>query len=282
LAGGVTYYFAVEAYSALGDVSLPSNEIVGSTTDSAPTLADPGAQSSNEGSPVSLQLIASDVDGDVLTYRADKLPDGLSLNPATGLISGTPSYLSAGVYQVTFTVSEGFLDGTLMASRTVTWTVVNVNGPPVVALIPNQFNAENDNVSIFPSGSDPDNDIISWSAAGLPQGVSINPSTGVISGRLSFATAGEHTVTVYVTAVGGTGSCNFTWEITDTDQPPVVPAIPNQTSGQFSIVSLSIPGSDPDGDSVTFSAHDLGKLDAGQHRHVPVGPRDRNSPRVER
>jgi hypothetical protein len=257
LAGGVTYYFAVEAYSALGDVSLPSNEIVGSTTDSAPTLADPGAQSSNEGSPVSLQLIASDVDGDVLTYRADKLPDGLSLNPATGLISGTPSYLSAGVYQVTFTVSEGFLDGTLMASRTVTWTVVNVNGPPVVALIPNQFNAENDNVSIFPSGSDPDNDIISWSAAGLPQGVSINPSTGVISGRLSFATAGEHTVTVYVTAVGGTGSCNFTWEITDTDQPPVVPAIPNQTSGQFSIVSLSIPGSDPDGDSVTFSATGL-------------------------
>ena len=85
LAGGVTYYFAVEAYSALGDVSLPSNEIVGSTTDSAPTLADPGAQSSNEGSPVSLQLIASDVDGDVLTYRADRLPDGLSLNPATGL-----------------------------------------------------------------------------------------------------------------------------------------------------------------------------------------------------
>jgi hypothetical protein len=94
---------------------------------------------------------------------------------------------------VTFTVSEGFLDGTLTASRTVTWTVVNVNGPPVVALIPNQSNAENDNVSIFPSGSDPDNDTISWSAAGLPQGVSIDPATGVISGRLSFATAGEHT-----------------------------------------------------------------------------------------
>ena len=51
----------------------------------------PGRQRSVDGTPVSLQIGASDVRGRTLAYRATGLPAGLAINPATGLISGTPS-----------------------------------------------------------------------------------------------------------------------------------------------------------------------------------------------
>ena len=39
--------------------------------------------------PVELALVASDGNGDVLTFSATGLPPGLTIAPATGLIAGT-------------------------------------------------------------------------------------------------------------------------------------------------------------------------------------------------
>ena len=74
---------------------------------SPPTLAQPANQTSAENSSVSLQLVGSDPDGDTLTYSAAGLPSSLSLNAATGLISGTLPFGSAGTYTVTAAVSDG-------------------------------------------------------------------------------------------------------------------------------------------------------------------------------
>jgi len=70
---------------------------------------------------VSLQINASDPDGDLLSYNAEGLPDDLSIDTLTGLISGNLTYESAGTYSVTVTVSDGAAD----VSATFTWTVIN-------------------------------------------------------------------------------------------------------------------------------------------------------------
>jgi len=257
LASGVNYYFAIKAYSYAGGLSEASNEVSASTTNAAPTLGDPGPQLSSEGSAVHLQLLGSDPDGDQLTYSATGLPDGLFMNNSTGIIYGTPSYTSSGVYDVTFSVSDGFLEGTLTASRTVTWTVLNVNGPPAVQPIPDQTTAENQLVTLNVIGTDADGDFISWSAVGLPTGLSIDATTGTIAGIPTFASAGTYPVTVIATAAGMTGRRNFVWTVINVDRPPVLAAIPSQTSGQYSTVLLAASANDPDGDAVTFSATGL-------------------------
>ena len=66
------------------------------------TVTAPGTQTTKKGTAVSLQIHATDsASGQKLTYSATGLPAGLSINPATGLISGTPTTLQSATVRVT-------------------------------------------------------------------------------------------------------------------------------------------------------------------------------------
>ena len=84
------------------------------------TVTNPGDQDSIAGDFVSLQIMASDSDPEQsLTYYNGGLPDGLSIDRNTGLISGTPTV--PGIYDVTIPVTDG--TGFGQGSTTFTWTV---------------------------------------------------------------------------------------------------------------------------------------------------------------
>ena len=68
------------------------------------TVTNPGNQTGSVGTPASLQIHASDSDGGALTYGASGLPQGLTINDSTGLISGTPT--TAGSYPVTVRATD--------------------------------------------------------------------------------------------------------------------------------------------------------------------------------
>jgi hypothetical protein len=88
-------------------------------------------QFSVEGQAVSLQIDGSDPDHDEVRFSMNGLPPSFSINPSTGVITGTFDYDSAGV----FTVNIGLVDlspSGVGLLKTFRWTVVNkVNGPPV-------------------------------------------------------------------------------------------------------------------------------------------------------
>ncbi|MFL6056991.1 MAG: putative Ig domain-containing protein, partial [Actinoallomurus sp.] len=96
----------------------------GSSGGNTVTVTNPGNQTSTVGTPVTLQIHATDsASGQTLTYSATGLPAGLSINSSTGLISGTPT--TAGTSNVTVSAKDST---GASGSASFTWTVNPVGG----------------------------------------------------------------------------------------------------------------------------------------------------------
>ncbi|MFH1725440.1 MAG: Ig-like domain-containing protein [Elusimicrobiota bacterium] len=122
--------FQYKANDGVADSAVATVSITINPVNDTPAVTNPGAQSGTEGDSVSLQIVASDPEASALTYGAPGLPDGLSIDPGTGLISGTLSYHSAGAHTVTATATDP--EGA-SGSALFSWSVENVNrGPTAV------------------------------------------------------------------------------------------------------------------------------------------------------
>jgi hypothetical protein len=99
-------------------IQVTYNNPLNPVANRAPVLATPGDQNTVRGDLVNLSLTASDPDGNPLTFRALGLPTGLSINAATGAITGTVAANAAASYDTTIIASDGTLD----TSVTLRWT----------------------------------------------------------------------------------------------------------------------------------------------------------------
>ncbi|MFI6459460.1 putative Ig domain-containing protein [Streptomyces sp. NPDC050528] len=101
----------------------------------------------------------------------------------------------------------GTPDGTAaFTSGTTTGNTVTVTNPG------SQSTATGSTASLQISASDSAGATLTYSASGLPTGLSISSSTGLISGTAS--TAGTYAVTVTATdSTGASGSASFTWTV---------------------------------------------------------------------
>jgi alpha-tubulin suppressor-like RCC1 family protein len=79
------------------------------------SVTNPGDQTGTVDTPVSVQIQASDSDGGSLTYSATGLPVGVTINPSTGLISGTPTIPSSTAVTVQATDVSGPAKSTTFA-----------------------------------------------------------------------------------------------------------------------------------------------------------------------
>jgi len=229
-------------------------------TNRAPVVTNPGAHGNAEGDVVSVPIVASDPDGQTLTYWATGLPDGLSIDPATGVISGTVAYTAedGSPFNVTVTASDGDLND----SESFTWTISNTNRAPEVTKPADQNSAEGASPTLSIAATDPDGDGLTYSALGLPDGLSIDPATGVISGTIGYEASAGSPFHVTVTATDdGTPAMSdsetFDWVVTNTNRAPLVTNPGSQSNAEGDVVSLQIAASDPDGDGLTYTAAGL-------------------------
>ena len=144
------------------------------------------AQTGEDGTaqlPFDASTVFSDVDGETLTYTSPDLPSWMSINPATGVITGTPPAdasqggpNSDGVYTVTVVATDP--DGEEI-STTVTYTFTNPL-PVVDTAVGSQMAVDAEEISIPTMISDPDGDDLTYSATGLPAGLMIDPALSLI------------------------------------------------------------------------------------------------------
>jgi hypothetical protein len=153
----------------------------------------------------------------ITTWGAAPLPAGLSVNTSTGLISGTPT--AAGTTSVVLTGTNANGTGT----KTVTLTI---NNPPTPNLNGNN-NATGTVGVAFSYQIAATNSPTSYNATGLPPGVNVNATTGLISGTPT-TTGTYNPVHLSATNAGGTGTKDVTFTINSgptasaTIDPPAV------------------------------------------------------------
>jgi hypothetical protein len=85
------------------------------------------------------------------------------------------------------------------------------NEAPVVDNPGTQNTRRNSSVSLLLSASDPNGDPVTWSATGLPAGLTLNSALGRITGAPT--TAGTYSVSVTASDGVLTGSASFTWKV---------------------------------------------------------------------
>lgn len=167
-----------------------------------------------------------------VTFAATGLPAGLSLAAGTGLISGTPT--TPGTYTITLRATNSSGTGT----ATLTLTVAAA--PPVVVapVITSATTASAQVGAAFAYQITATNTPVSYAATGLPAGLSISATTGLISGTVSGA-AGTFPVTLAATNTGGTGTAVLTLTVAPASALPSTPvpvitlaaAVPQVTAG---------------------------------------------------
>ena len=212
-------------------------------------LATPADQTSTDGASVTLDLASTQSSSQ--TFVAAGLPPGLSINSSTGAITGTIAAGSAGSYTVD--VSVTYSDTTTMTS--FAWTV---NPAITFAGTADQSNTVSNYVSFGTGASDSHSGTLAYSLAGQPAGVSINSSSGTISGTVSSGAQGAYAVTVSATDGTYTGSETFNWRIhASSDSGPTLTNPGTQFDRPEDDVDFFPTGTDPDGSPLTFSVEGL-------------------------
>jgi hypothetical protein len=165
-----------------------------------PNLSADGNTTVTEGESVFISVGGSDLDEpwQSVTLTAQNLPAGSVFDSETGEFSwSTTEANGPGVYAMKFIATDNGLIS-LSRTQTVSITVLESNRPPTLQFIGNLTYPAFSLLTLDLVASDPDlpTQSLTYSAVGLPTGLSINPNTGRISG--SAQTQGVYPVSVSV------------------------------------------------------------------------------------
>lgn len=207
----------------------------------------------DEDVPVNGAISANDPDGDTLSYTVSGNPANgtVVLNPATGTFIYTPSAGYGGSDSFVVSVSDG-KGG--VATSTVTIGVNSLNDDPVTSDL-NLTTAEDTAVNGAISATDPESDPLSYSVTGNPANgtVVLNPSTGTFVYTPNANYNGNDSFVVTISdGKGGSTTSNVAIIVTPENDAPVV-SNQNLTTDENVAIPGTVGGSDPDGDTISYS-----------------------------
>ncbi len=200
-----------------------------------PPVAGRAEATLDEGTALDLDLEATDPRGGSPTYQLKDPPPGLTVNPATGKLSWTPTEAQGpGDYEVGYTATAG---GAVTRARrgtssdTVTLHVNEVNTAPQLTEVADRTAAPGEAVSVALAATDADLPAngLSFTLVSGPAGATIDAATGVVRWT-----------------AGGTGPQRFTVRVTDDGAPALsaertfavtLPAAPSPTPSAVPVPS---------------------------------------------
>ena len=181
-------------------------------------------------------------------------------NNGTWTLHIAPNYGDAGTYIGVGVTTSSTND--LHTTSNFDITVTHANRPPVLDLIPPQTVAEGATKDVQLTAADPDGDPITISKGTLPTFAALtdhHDGTATIHLAPGYSDAGtysDQTVDVYDgTAYGAQVAIDIT--VTNTNRPPVLDLIADQTVAEGATKDVQLTATDPDGDPITISEDQL-------------------------
>ncbi|MBH9554383.1 tandem-95 repeat protein, partial [Inhella gelatinilytica] len=237
------------AVSAATTVSIT----VGALND-APVAGAVSASGAEDGGAIAVTPIASDIDGDTLSYSVvtGAANGSVSFNSTTGKFDYTPNANFYGTDTFVYMVADGN-GGTSMATATVTVTSVNdaptANTPAAVSV------AEDASVGGTVTGADIDGDALTYAVATAPA-----------NGTVVFNANGTY---VYTPAANFNGTDSFTFTVNDglavsapktvsitvsaVNDAPVAGAVTAVGAEDAAVIAVTPVATDIDGDTLSYS-----------------------------
>ena len=240
--------FAFQASDGAGDSAPATVSITVAPFNDAPS-ASAFTVDLQEDVPAAFELRARDQDGDALTYLIVIPPQHGALSGSVPNLTYTPAADYFGDDEFAYKVSDGSNES---APVYVTLRVAPVNDAPVGANLTVTL-AENTTAGFELSGTDEDSEELTFAIVDAPA----HGGLSVLEPRLFYTPVANFNGTDTLTYTVGDGSllsavCTVTFAVTPMNDAPV--ADPKAlTTDEDVPVSVTLSGSDPDGDSLAYA-----------------------------
>jgi hypothetical protein len=225
-------------------------------TNDAPIITTQDVLTATEDQLYFVKYKAADDDKDNIVWSLTTEATWLTLGPATGELSGTPTNLDVGIWEVTVACADGN-GGT--ASQFFNLTVINVNDAPIIIYhlpletYPTVEEGTSLDFNVTYTDEDSDIFIVTWTLDGL----SVRSDVPFWDYLPDFGTAGDHEIIINITDDGG-ASASHRWIVivTPANRRPIIddyapmnlkPVVNSDTSEK----TFSISASDPDSNQLT-------------------------------
>ncbi|TDJ45441.1 MAG: hypothetical protein E2O52_06600, partial [Gammaproteobacteria bacterium] len=207
------------------------------------------------GSAYEFTLMASDADGDVLSFMISGTPTWASFDTSTGRLSGTPGNADIGISAVIqISVSDGFASVELPGFQIT--VVVQPNRLPAISGAPSPAVTVGNLYDFTPTAADPDGDPLSFSVLNLPDWATFEPNSGRLSGAPGAIDVGVFNG-IQITVFDGKAQASLPpFVITVSGVPNQAPTISGSPATRVTVnaaYTFTPTASDPDGDVLSFT-----------------------------
>ena len=216
-----------------------------------PEFTEVPAQSTTEDTSFDVELSATDINDDELTYNVSSVSEGLSASVSGATLTVSPDENFFGEGSVTASVYDG--ENTVTTSFSV--TVTPVNDEPAISEVADVTFPEGDTASLTISVSDVDNAMneLSVTATTTNTELGMTLSDKEISFTPDENYFGQGVVTVTVSDGDKQSSLSFNVTITNVNDEPVLLTESHQTLTEDTPLTLTLTAVDLDGDALTYS-----------------------------
>ncbi len=229
----------------------------------APTIASTPQVLTNVGDSYEYQFVAADQDNDVLFWELESGPVGMALdnrklnsaegNTKVGYLRWQPDAKQIGTHDVTLRVLDAY---GAYSSQTFTIVVTGVNAPPEIVSIPLTKIGVSDRYSYQVIATDLEQDPLNFVLLKKPEGMTIHPTTGVISWQPSAAQLGTQSVEVLVQDPEGGQSIQqfkIVVELQTVNHSPAISSTPIFVGSPGVAYQYQVVANDPDaGNTLTY------------------------------